>query len=953
MRTMFASARVDCGRGSPESVLLNAMDSRQMTRDELRAFWLERDPERSLLKLSEFIKIDMRLRIDNDEIPKAEDYFDVFPELKTNKDRVVSLVYEEFCLHEEKGLPAVPSQFCARYAAWSDSLASQLGYHHCLSRAATSMKPPRFPEAGESFQCFKLRSILGQGGAARVFLALDGELGNREVALKISNDQGKEPSILGRLNHENIMPVLSVTRDQTLGLRGLCMPYRPGRPLNDVIRRLADKNKRPERASDLVRALFESPAQAAAGMQNGVRRLDFPAHGSYAEAAAWVIMVLARALDHAHALGILHRDVKPANVLFAVNEGPLLLDFNLAHEPHDGDRAAAAHRGGTLPYMAPEQIRAFIDPTLWDSVDKRADIYSLGLVLRELILLEPPYAPGGELSLPQAMADCLDHRSKPAGSLRKQHRSISHALDAIHQKCTALEPDDRYQTARDLAQDLAAFLAQKNLVHAKNPSAIESASYLLKRRRHILFVALAAGVLSPLLASPSVRHRLFPERGRGREVVAAIRERNWSLAKRLQDAQSGDLKPEAQSLVLRGIVALHNGDAQEARNRFREASGVPNELEAFRLGAELSGNEPMVRTELAWALMRAGEVEQALTIFRSDKGSPSEAQTTFRLLLDTRVESDIEGWDGLLMGIAWNRTGKNREQAELYFNKAITKLDSLHTFTLAGKIFPEISAVWNAIGNLHLLTKPEADLESASKAFETSLALDRDNPGALHGIFRCLYMQKQTVESLALIERTVHAMRARGLARPKIAVAMRDRIVARQRRAEELQNALAQDPTHAGKAATAEECRRFAVENLRELNDLIQDEPDPFRLRLLEVKALQGLGDAYSIEDHYPESCAQYDRAYASLQAIQAATPVRANESEEFKKLGFELELRRSKDGMILELERIDSDPAAAETHVKGARERCERLRRIQPNDADLPALERRLDAAKSRLGLQ
>ena len=124
----------------------------------------------------------------------------------------------------------------------------------------------------------------------------------------------------------------------------------------------------------------------------------FPVHGTYAQGVAWIVMVLARALHYAHGKLTYHRDVKPANVLLTVQDGPQLLDFNLAESPHSADRARAALHGGTPPYMAPEQIEAFLNPELWGQVGAQADIYSLGLVFRELLTGQMPELPSKKLS---------------------------------------------------------------------------------------------------------------------------------------------------------------------------------------------------------------------------------------------------------------------------------------------------------------------------------------------------------------------------------------------------------------------------------------------------------------------------------------------------------------------------------------------------------------------------
>ena len=188
------------------------------------------------------------------------------------------------------------------------------------------------------------------------------------MALKVTLDRGQEPKIQGPLEYPHIVPVNSVTYQAEGGLCGLSMPFQPGLPLDEIIKRV-QPSQRPARALAFWSVLqAESSAMIsrdseliapldARALPQGDGWKGFPTRGTYAQGAAWIGMVLARALHYAHARKILHRDVKPANILLTINQGPQLLDFNLAESPHSADHAQAALRGGTLPYMAPSRSR--------------------------------------------------------------------------------------------------------------------------------------------------------------------------------------------------------------------------------------------------------------------------------------------------------------------------------------------------------------------------------------------------------------------------------------------------------------------------------------------------------------------------------------------------------------------------------------------------------------------
>jgi len=206
----------------------------------LERFWAEIGPTHSLSVLGTLVKIDLANRFDRGERPSVAEYLERLPVLAESSDRVVSLIYEEFCLLEENGEKPDSARFCELYEPWRDSLQSQLLYHRELSRVVGAEMPAtKYPRPGDRFAKYHLRSVLGSGGAARVYLATEDELGGRKVALKISASIGREPSILANLDHLNIVPILTVTEPED-GLRGFCMPYRPGLTLEKLIRRLVD-----------------------------------------------------------------------------------------------------------------------------------------------------------------------------------------------------------------------------------------------------------------------------------------------------------------------------------------------------------------------------------------------------------------------------------------------------------------------------------------------------------------------------------------------------------------------------------------------------------------------------------------------------------------------------------------------------------------------------------------
>ncbi len=522
MKSRCASVRIESGLNRVDRAVQLLEDEWRKHGDvHLESFWAQQDRTGgsydSVGMLVEIVKADLRRRFDAGQRPTAAEYLGRFPELAQADGKALSVVYEEFCLCEECDGGADVESFCDRYPDWKSSLVSQLECHRMISQAAGATSAlPKFPKAGESFEEFQLVARLGKGGTSRVFLARDLSLGGKHVALKVTVDRGEEPKIQGALDHPHIVPVNSVTYQTESRLCALSMPYQPGLPLDEIIKRV-EPSRRPTRALALWGVLIDGsggqlsagseliPALSAEAIPSKDGWRGFPARGSYVEGVAWIAMTLARALHYAHGRRIFHRDVKPANILLTINHGPQLLDFNLAESPHSADNAHAALRGGTLPYMAPEQIEAFLNPDRWAAVGAAADIYSLGLVLRELLTGQMPDLPKRGVPAARAMRELLDQRNLIDVAVRRLNPSIPPSLEAIVSKSLALAPADRYTDAESLAADLERFLNHQPLLQAHNPSRRERVGNCLKRQRRRLVRVAVIGAVALLLSAAIVR----------------------------------------------------------------------------------------------------------------------------------------------------------------------------------------------------------------------------------------------------------------------------------------------------------------------------------------------------------------------------------------------------------------------------------------------------------------
>jgi tetratricopeptide (TPR) repeat protein len=301
--------------------------------------------------------------------------------------------------------------------------------------------------------------------------------------VKISRHGSQEAAALGKVSHPSVAPIYSVKHDAAGEWTLICMPLlgvATGIDLLDAAFAAgAERNGAlVERVAVKTRPL--AAIQETGGRHpEGTRGTEFTWELTYGEAIARVGLQLAEGLMAAHAAGIMHRDIKPSNVLLAWSGRSMLLDFNLATDAS----AADAGFGGTLAYMAPENMACVLEGR-GEAADPRCDVYSLGAVLYELLTGKLPAEPANAEKLsPVAYQPWLD--CKRAKIQAPAEAGIDPRLMAIVLKCLEFDPKARIASAAELAAELRVFLQL-----AARPRAMRK-----QVRRSILAAAVAVALL--------------------------------------------------------------------------------------------------------------------------------------------------------------------------------------------------------------------------------------------------------------------------------------------------------------------------------------------------------------------------------------------------------------------------------------------------------------------------
>ncbi len=518
------------------------------------------------------LRTDLSLRREAGESVRVEWYQCHYPAL--DDEALVALIYEEHCLREEAGETPDPAEYGTRFPEVADRVHEIIEIHGFVAECpSTAPHPPEpdagwvFPESGQTLAGFRLVEELGRGSFARVFRAEELRLADRPVVLKVSRLGTREPQTLARLQHTHIVPVHSYRTDPARGLHLLCMPYFGRLTLARVLAEPAVAAARS--GASLVAALDRLQAgngRPRSAGRNALARRTFP------RAIAWWGARLAEALQHAHERGVLHRDIKPSNVLITEDGLPMLLDFNLAHDPADLN-AKSGRIGGTLAYMAPEHLEALIEQKA-GPIDHRADLYSLAIVLLEAVGF-PPIAPPAEAKTAAATSfRYLEARRSGPPETHDGGRSIPPAFQAVLRRCLAPDPAERYDSAAELAADLQAVADATPLPFTREPMASRVAGWA---RRNRLRMAVATPIIAILIGFTAAWFQTQADRVRREAEVLQL----YTLGQRwlkLGDCAMAAVQLDTAAKQAEGWPGL--SDLKHAALRLREEALAMGDIRA-------------------------------------------------------------------------------------------------------------------------------------------------------------------------------------------------------------------------------------------------------------------------------------------------------------------------------------------------------------------------------------
>jgi len=400
-----------------------------------------------------------------------------------SSDHVQELVVR-FLERREKGEAIEPEEFAREHPACEEELLEALGRvratEQILDALGRAQATERILEDGgwsdKRLGSYRVLALIGSGAMGRVYRAVHDERPDEEVALKLlspivlSDARARtrferEARALTGLSHPGVVRVIDHGTLENVPY--LAMEWVRGPTLATVLE---------DARADRSRHSGRPPSDA---LSLGSKR------SSGHQSVASLVARLSQAVAAVHSSGVLHRDIKPGNVILHPDAEPVLVDFGLSRSEETVSLTGTGELLGTPRYMAPEQARG-------EEADERTDIHGLGLLLYELLTLESPRPENDTVSVLRAVA------GRPVPAVTRVDPTVPAQLGRIVRRACAFRPAARYGTAAALAQDLEAFLARTS-VKASSFSLLERLADAWTLRRKTLVGVVGALVILCLL----------------------------------------------------------------------------------------------------------------------------------------------------------------------------------------------------------------------------------------------------------------------------------------------------------------------------------------------------------------------------------------------------------------------------------------------------------------------
>ncbi|TWT46024.1 Serine/threonine-protein kinase PrkC [Phycisphaerae bacterium RAS1] len=523
----------------------------------------------------------------------------------------------------------------ARYPEEADSIRQLIAVMQFIDGAADRLSPTaelvaRFKAAAGPpvLGDFRILREVGRGGMGVVYEAVQVSL-DRRVALKVllpgvgfSSSAverfHREARTAGALQHRHIVPVYAIGEHD--GVPYYAMQFIDGVTLSTLVRLSREEGRTPD--AEHFRRVGEWGRQVA------------------------------DALAYAHQQGVIHRDVKPSNLLVSPDGNVWVTDFGLARRDAHVSLTLTGDVIGTVRYMSPEQARGGAGP-----IDERSDVYALGVTLYELTCFRPPFdGPDRESTLRQVLLD------DPI-RLRKYCRVVPRPLDAIIHRAMEKNPAERYPSAALLAEDLRRWLAGEPLL-IQPPRRIAQLRRFIARHPatfatlSLLFVIISAvAAWMSVLYADADRMRREAERAR----AAADSARDSEKAAR-QSAEIDRNRAEQASRFLREMLA--SIDPEVAQGRDVSVIRAALDRSAARVEAELAGQPEIagdVRMTIGQAYRRIGRYSDA----------EPHLSAALELQRQTRGEGSVEVIEALLELGGLRQDQSRTDEAERLYRDAL------------------------------------------------------------------------------------------------------------------------------------------------------------------------------------------------------------------------------------------------------------------------------------------